>query len=97
MFLLMESKIEFVWDPDKSESNRVKHGRSFEDAQALWDDPSSIRVDLKYPDEPRYLVTGIVEGKHWTAICTDREDKVRIISFRRAHKKEEELYESCQG
>ena len=89
--------MEFEWDPTKCESNRSKHGRGFEDAMRLWEDERSVRVDLRYEDEPRYLVTGIVDGKHWTAICTDRGEKVRIISFRRAHPREEELYENCEG
>lgn len=85
--------MEFEWDPAKCESNRVKHGRGFEDATRLWSGGDSVRIGLNYEDEPRYLVTGVIDGKHWTAICTDRGGRVRIISFRRAHKKEEDIYE----
>lgn len=97
MLLLLDSDVEFEWDDEKCASNLIKHGKGFEEARALWSDPRSVRVELRYPDEPRYLVTGVVEGSHWTAICTDRGPKVRIISFRRAHKREEELYEGDQG
>ena len=87
----------FEYDPNKSASNKEKHGIDFEEAQALWDDPDAIEVPLGYEDEPRYVVVGVLGGKHWSAICTDRGDAIRIISFRRAHKKEEAAYENCKG
>lgn len=85
--------MEFEYDRAKSESNKAKHGVDFEQAKALWDDPRALSVPLLYVDEPRYVVIGMMGGKHWSAICTDRGTKVRIISCRRSHKKEEEAYE----
>lgn len=83
----------FEYDPRKSASNKEKHGIDFEEAKGLWKDPDALKVPLAYEGEERYLVTGVMGGKHWTAICTDRAAAVRIISVRRAHEKEERLYE----
>ena len=82
----------FEYDPDKSTANLRKHGVDFERAKRLWDDPRALRISLSYEGEDRYLVTGVMDGKQWTAICTDRGANIRIISCRRAHKKEEEAY-----
>lgn len=65
--------------------------------ERAWGAADSVRIGLNYEDEPRYIVTGVVDGKHWSAICTDRGGRVRIISFRRAHKKEEEIYEDSNS
>jgi uncharacterized DUF497 family protein len=84
----------FEFDPDKSQSNREKHGIDFVQAQKLWDDPDLLEVRAKSDDEPRYLLVGIISRKYWSAIVTYREGKVRIISVRRSRQTEVELYES---
>ena len=84
----------FEFDPDKSRSNREKHGIDFVQAQKLWDDPNLLEVRAKSDDEPRYLVVGIISKKYWSAIVTYRKEKVRIISVRRSRQTEVELYES---
>lgn len=50
--------MEFVFDPNKSESNRSKHGIDFADAQKLWDDPARVLVPARTSDEPRYVLIG---------------------------------------
>ncbi|MVF12252.1 BrnT family toxin [Ketobacter sp. MCCC 1A13808] len=84
----------FEFDPKKSESNQKKHGIDFIQAQAVWQDPDFIEIMAKSLDEPRALVVGMIGGKHWSAIITHREDKVRIISVRRSREAEVALYES---
>lgn len=84
----------FEFDPKKSESNQKKHGIDFVEAQALWQDPDFIEILAKSDDEPRALVVGMIGGKHWSAIITYRDDKVRIISVRRSRNTEVALYES---
>ena len=86
--------MEFEFDPEKSTSNRKKHGIDFVEAQALWDDLDLIEIPLVTVDEPRYLVIGMIKGKHWSGIITYREERVRIISIRRSRKEEREIYES---
>jgi uncharacterized DUF497 family protein len=84
----------FEFDNAKSTSNKAKHGIDFVEAQALWDDPYLLEVPAKTVDEPRYLVVGAFEGKHWSAVITYRDENIRIISVRRARAKEVALYES---
>ncbi len=83
----------FEYDPDKSASNHVKHGIDFEAAQALWDDPRLLEAPALISDEPRFLAVGQIGGKHWTAVFTYREDRIRIISVRRSRREEVERYE----
>jgi uncharacterized DUF497 family protein len=84
----------FEFDPKKSESNLEKHGIDFVDAHVLWEDPDLIEIQAKSDDEPRSLIVGMLEGKHWSAIITYRSEKIRIISVRRSRESEVALYES---
>ena len=84
----------FEFDSKKSESNKQKHGIDFHDAQALWNDPDFIEIPVQTTDEPRYLVIGKIQGKHWSGIVTYRGEKTRIISVRRSRKEEVDIYES---
>ncbi len=86
--------MEFEFDPKKSDSNKQKHGIDFHEARVLWDDPDLIEIPVQTIDEPRYLVIGTIEGKHWSGVITYRGDKVRIISVRRSRKEEVDIYES---
>jgi len=86
--------MEFEFDPEKNTSNRKKHGIDFVEAQALWGDLDLIEIPFVTVDEPRYLVIGMIEGKHWSGIITYLEERVRIISIRRSRKEEREIYES---
>ena len=84
----------FEFDPDKSESNRAKHGIDFDVAQALWRDPDMLEIPAKTSDQPRYLVVGRIRGQHWSAVICYRGGDVRSISVRRARTEEVALYES---
>ena len=84
----------FEYDDEKSTLNLEKHGIDFVLAQALWNDPDLIEVQAKSEDEPRFLVIGSIENKHWSAVITYRSNTIRIISVRRSRKSEVELYES---
>ncbi|MBI4653539.1 MAG: BrnT family toxin [Nitrospirae bacterium] len=86
--------MDFEFDSRKSDSNKIKHGIDFYEAQALWDDPNLIEIPLKTSDEPRLLVIGRISEKHWSGIITYRSDKTRIISVRRSRKEEVDIYES---
>jgi uncharacterized DUF497 family protein len=84
----------FEFDAAKSESNRTKHGIDFVEAQDLWNDSMLLEIPAKTDDEPRYLVIGLIDGKHWSAVITYRGVNVRLISVRRARTEEVILYES---
>ena len=83
----------FEFDPIKSRSNFVKHNIDFVEAQLLWNDPMLLEIAAKTEDEPRYLVIGLIDGKHWSAVITYRGTTIRLISVRRARAEEVALYE----
>ena len=84
----------FEFDEAKSQLNLKKHGINFIDAQALWNDTDIIEIQAKTNDESRFLIIGRIAKRHWSAIITYRDDKIRIISVRRSRKLEVALYES---
>ncbi len=83
----------FVYDPGKSVTNRDKHGIDFVEAQALWDDADLLEIPARTVDEPRSIVIGKIDGKHWSGVITYRDDAIRIISVRRSRPEEIALYE----
>lgn len=86
--------LSFEFDSRKSAANRKKHGIDFVRAQALWQDPFLVEIPATRLDEPRFLVIGRIEEKHWAAVITRRSPNIRIISVRRARPEEVEIYES---
>ena len=87
--------MQFEFDPEKSARTKADPNRriDFVEAQALWLDPDRVEVPLPFSAEPRVAVIGRIGGKLWTAIATQRGENIRIISVRRAHEKEERIYE----
>ncbi len=85
--------MEFEFDPEKSIGNKAKHGIDFQEAQSLWKDLDLLEIPVKTSDEERFLVVGIMDGKHWSGVITHRSGKIRIISVRRSRKEEVKLYE----
>jgi uncharacterized DUF497 family protein len=84
----------FEFDSAKSRANLEKHGIDFVKAQCLWDDPNLLEIPARTSDEPRYLLIGLIDGKHWSAVVTYRQGVIRIISVRRSRQEEVQLYES---
>jgi len=85
----------FEYDPVKSRTNKDKHGIDFAEAQALWKDDMLLEAPARTEDEPRFLVIGRIDDRHWAAVCVRRGQRVRIISVRRARKREVEYYEGA--
>ena len=85
-------KLEF--DLEKSEKNKAKHGVDFDEAQLLWEDSDAIGFPAKSEDEERFALLAVLKGRIWVAFYTLREDRIRLISVRRARKGEIKLYES---
>jgi uncharacterized DUF497 family protein len=86
-------RVVFDFDPDKSKSNQTKHGIDFETAQELWLDPSRIELEARSDGEPRRAIVARIGRKTWFAVFTLRGAKIRLISVRRARRKEEAIYE----
>ena len=74
----------FEFDEAKSQSNFSKHGINFIDAQMLWHDPGLLEIPVKTEDESRYLVIGLINGKHWSAVTTYRGTHIRQHGYNMA-------------
>lgn len=91
----------FEWDINKNISNQQKHGITFEEAQSIFDDLSAIifEDDRFAYGELRFIIIGQIYletlNKYILGIVvyTERADKIRIISARKASKQERKLYE----
>jgi len=86
--------MKFEFDPEKSKKNKAKHGIDFDEAQLLWEDPAAMGFPAKSEDEVRFALIATVKDRMWVAFYTLREDRIRLISVRRARKGERKLYES---
>ena len=84
----------FEFDAAKSAANKAKHGIDFTEAQALWDDRNRLEIPARSVDEPRTQVIGMVGHQVWSAFVTSRDERVRIISVRRARDEEKARYVS---
>jgi uncharacterized protein len=85
--------MDFEFDPVKSAANKAKHGIDFDEAQELRKDPDRVFAPALAGREPRLIAIGKIGGGVWTAVFTLRAGRVRLISVRRARKKEIERYE----
>ena len=86
----------FEFDPKKSRINERKHGIDFEQAQLLCLDTKARTFNLAYEPESRYLrIAKLTEDSTeiCSAIFTLRGESIRLISVRRARKKEKATYE----
>lgn len=84
----------FEFDPKKSESNRLKHGIDFIQAQQLWEDANRVVLEARTVDEKRYLLIAQFDERIWSAIYTIRNNSIRIISVRKSRENEKEIYYS---
>ena len=89
--------VEFEWDEDKRLSNFVKHGLDFEQAILCFDGRPKRTIPSDFENEARFVTTAIVEERFVTVVWTWREDRIRIISFRRSRDAEKRSYRSIYG
>ena len=84
----------FQWDEKKNTVNKKKHGVSFEDAAVIFRDPRRLELYDKAHSffEDRWLMIGLNGSIILTVFFTEKNDSIRIISARKATKKEEEKY-----
>ena len=88
--------MEYEFDESKSAANKAKHGLDFSEAQGLWQDVDAVEIPAKSGVEQRKMLIARIEQKIWSAIFTERENKIRIISVRRARSSEEAIYEQTE-
>ncbi|WP_366943182.1 BrnT family toxin [Zhongshania sp.] len=89
--------IKFEWDPEKARSNLRKHGVSFEEARSVFYDEFAIQFDDtdESLQEERFLMLGLSNDLHILMVChCERHsgESIRIISARKATKKESKFY-----
>jgi uncharacterized DUF497 family protein len=87
-------KLEFEWDKAKAGANYRRHGVSFDLAKTVFKDPFAIeRVDDREEhEEERFVIIGAAEGVLLFVAYTEREERIRIISARRATQYEQDDY-----
>lgn len=84
--------MEFEWDEGKRQSNKKKHGVDFAKASKIFRKETVDFEDTRAYNEQRYLAIGEAEGSVLTVVYTYRNDKIRIISARKASKNEKRIY-----
>src|SRR3989338_6805911 len=88
---------EFEWDQGNLDKSYEKHGISPKEAEEVFLDEKLLVVpDVKHAEkEARFIAIGkTVGGKTLFVVFTMRGQKIRIISARKAHRKERNLYEA---
>ena len=87
--------MEFEWDEAKAKANLRLHGVSFELAQTVFRDAFAVeRLDDREDyGEDRFVIIGMATGQTLLFVAyTERNDRIRIISARRATQNEEADY-----
>ena len=87
----------FEWDERKAESNLLKHGVSFEEAREAFDDCwARVISDPEHSlEEERFVILGLSLRANVLIVChcyRKKEEVIRIISARKATKRERETY-----
>lgn len=84
----------FEWDEEKNKSNLKKHGISFEEASEIFNRQTLSELDERFNDEEREISIGELSINLIVIVVahTERNGKIRIISARKANKKEREAY-----
>jgi uncharacterized DUF497 family protein len=91
----MMSMLQFNWNLDKARINLRKHGVSFDEAKSIWQGPYITEVDDRQDyGEVRYVTLGVVSNSRKVLHVThiDEGNTIRIISARKASKREVERY-----
>jgi uncharacterized protein len=88
--------MDYEWDETKAKANIQKHGIDFADAVGVFEDEWALTIeDEKIDLEQRFITLGLdFLGRVLTVVYTYRENTIRIISARKAAKKEELNYEA---
>ena len=86
----------FEWDPEKAKRNLEIHGVSFDEASTSFGDAHSLTIydPLHSEDEDRFILIGnTYKNRLLVVVHTERGNRIRIISARKATRKEREYYE----
>ena len=86
--------MDFSWDPAKNEANLQKHGIGFDEARGIFDGPILTRTDDRQDyGEDRFISLGALSPDAVLIVVhTKRGDKIRLISARKANRRERKVY-----
>lgn len=88
--------LQFEWDTDKARKNIKIHGVSFDEASTAFRDILSLTIHdpLHSDEEDRFILIGnSYKNRLLVVVHAERGNKIRIISTRKATKKERKQYE----
>lgn len=84
----------FEWDSNKANRNVQKHGIDFADAVTVFDDFNAVTLNDPAHDEERFVTVGMdAYGRILVVVYTWRQDVIRLVSARKATKRECKQYE----
>ena len=85
--------MKFEWDNKKNSANLEKHKFSFEDAELIFKNQTLTFLDNRRDyGEIRFITLGSLMGRIVVLVHTNRGDRVRIISMRKANEREQKIY-----
>lgn len=85
------------WDEGKAEANRRKHGVDFADAVPVFSDPLAITLEETVEPEDRCVTIGSdPQGRILVVVHAWRGEMIRLISARRATRRERRAYQESQ-
>jgi len=85
--------MKFTWNESKRKANLLKHGMDFIDAKAVFSSATFVFEDDRfYYGEQRFVTLGMLRGVVVVIAHTERNDRIRIISMRKATKNEQKIY-----
>jgi uncharacterized protein len=85
--------MQYTWDAAKNAANIRKHDISFDDAVRVFESDVLILPDERFDHgEARWIAVGLAGGEETVVVYSEEGDERRIISARRATRKERELY-----
>ena len=81
--------MKFSWDEAKRRSNLQKHNIDFIDAKYVFEGPTFTYEDDRFVyGEQRFVTLGLLQGIPVSIVHTETNEEIRIISFRKATKRE---------
>jgi len=87
-------ELHFEWDAEKARTNWQKHGVSFGQAQEVFSDSLAVLIEDPFPFEERFSLIGLDSfGRVLVFVFSWRENRLHIISARKATNKERSQYE----
>ena len=85
--------MEFTWSEAKRAANIKAHGLDFVDAQSVFEGLTYTFEDDRFSyGEQRFVTLGLLAGIPVSVVHTESKYEIRIISFRKATKRESQIY-----